>query len=249
MVAAQENPIPSPNIGEWVYIEADFTTVNLPSNASYRVAFTVNGLTLDSGYVTWGAGISGTSYWNLYWGTFIATPGTNQVTAIVDPDHSVPETSYNDNSLSFTFNAGAPAVSNSITYTVAQIRKLEAVLAHELAHLKLGDTVSGSIAVLGFDPLGRHVPIFARIADKIAGTEREALADLAAVGVTRYPPGLISALEKIAAAPTRKPAGLPRGVAESTARLWLAPFDPVADEPERCGALDLSERIDVLREL
>ncbi len=122
MVAAQENPIPSPNIGEWVYIEADFTTVNLPSNASYRVAFTVNGLTLDSGYVTWGAGISGTSYWNLYWGTFIATPGTNQVTAIVDPDHSVPETSYNDNSLSFTFNAGAPAVSNSITYTVAQIR-------------------------------------------------------------------------------------------------------------------------------
>ncbi len=122
MVAAQENPIPSPNIGEWVYIEADFTTVNLPSNASYRVAFTVNGLTLDSGYVTWGAGISGTSYWNLYWGTFIATPGTNQVTAIVDPDHSVPETSYNDNSLSFTFNAEAPAVSNSITYTVAQIR-------------------------------------------------------------------------------------------------------------------------------
>ncbi len=127
--------------------------------------------------------------------------------------------------------------------------ELEAVLAHELAHLKRGDTVSGSIAVLGFDPLGRYVAVFARIADRIAGTEREALADLAAVGVTRYPPGLISALEKIAAAPTRRPSGLPRGVAESTARLWLAPFDTFADEPERCGTLDLSERIDVLREL
>ena len=113
----------------------------------------------------------------------------------------------------------------------------------------MGDTVSGSIAVLGFDPLGRHVTIFGRIADRIAGTDREALADLAAVGVTRYPPGLISALEKIAAAPTRRPACLPRGVPELTARLWLAPFDQALAEPERRGDLDLSERIDLLREL
>jgi hypothetical protein len=122
VVDANENPISAPSIGEWVYIEADFTTTNLPSDASYRVSFTVNGLTLDSSYVTWGAGTPGTSNWNLYWGTFIATPGKNQVTAIVDPDHSVPETSYADNSMSFTFNAGTPAVSNFITYTVAQIR-------------------------------------------------------------------------------------------------------------------------------
>jgi heat shock protein HtpX len=127
--------------------------------------------------------------------------------------------------------------------------ELEAVLAHELAHLKRGDTVSGAIAVLGFDPLGRYVPFFARVADRVAGTEREALADSAGVAITRYPPGLISALEKIADAPTRRPACLPRGVAELTSRLWLAPFDQGPGESERRGGLDLSERVDVLREL
>jgi heat shock protein HtpX len=127
--------------------------------------------------------------------------------------------------------------------------ELEAVLAHELAHLKRGDTVSGAIAILGFDSLGRYVPMFARIADKVAGSDREPLADLAAVAVTRYPPGLISALEKISAAPSRKPSCLPRGLADLTSRLWLAPFEPTSDEPERQGMLNLTERIDVLREL
>ena len=127
--------------------------------------------------------------------------------------------------------------------------ELEAVLAHELAHIKRGDTVSGAIAVQAFDPLARHLPLFARIADKVAGTGREALADIAAVGVTRYPPGLISALEKIASAPSCRPARLPFRVTESTARLWLAPFEPSGDEPERLGALDLEERVGVLREL
>ena len=127
--------------------------------------------------------------------------------------------------------------------------ELEAVLAHELAHIKRADTVSGDIAVLAFDPLGRHVPLFARIADRVAGIGREPMADRAAVAVTRYPPGLISALEKIGAAPTRRPGCLPRGVAEETSRLWLAPFEPIPEEPERLGALDLAERVAVLREL
>ena len=39
--------------------------------------------------------------------------------------------------------------------------ELEAVLAHELAHIKRGDTVSGAIAVLAFDPLKRYIPTFA----------------------------------------------------------------------------------------
>ena len=104
-----------------MYIQADFTTQDLPSNASYRVGFTVNGLTLDTGYLTWGAGVSGTSSWYAYWGDFVATPGTNQVTVTVDPDHSVPETTYADNTMSFTFNAVSPAVGN-LSYTVAQIR-------------------------------------------------------------------------------------------------------------------------------
>jgi heat shock protein HtpX len=127
--------------------------------------------------------------------------------------------------------------------------ELEAVLAHELAHLKRGDTVSGAIAVLAFDPLGRYLPVFARVANKVAGVDREPLADLAGVSMTRYPPGLISALEKIQSAPARRPTCLPRGVAESTSRLWLAPFDTVAGQADRSRSLDMSERIDMLREL
>ena len=38
-------------------------------------------------------------------GAFVATAGNNQVTVTVDPDQSVAETSYADNSRSFTFNA------------------------------------------------------------------------------------------------------------------------------------------------
>ncbi|MGO9583785.1 MAG: M48 family metalloprotease [Acidimicrobiales bacterium] len=127
--------------------------------------------------------------------------------------------------------------------------ELEAVLAHELAHIKRGDTVSGAIAVLAFDPIGRHVPLFARFGDKVAGNARETIADLAAVGVTRYPPGLISALEKIAAFPSRRPECLSRSVTESTSRLWLAPFDRPRNDRERFGTLDLDERVAVLREL
>ncbi|MGD0982740.1 MAG: M48 family metalloprotease [Acidimicrobiales bacterium] len=127
--------------------------------------------------------------------------------------------------------------------------ELEAVLAHELAHIKRGDTVSGAIAVLAFDPLKRYIPTFGRIADQVAGHGREPLADLAAVGLTRYPPGLIDALEKIGAAPNRRPTSLARSVSESTSRLWLAPFDEPSNEPERLGTLDLSERVGVLREL
>jgi len=62
-------------------------------------------------------------------------------------------------------------------------------------------------------------------------------------------PGLICALEKIGAAPSRRPACLPRSVTESTSRLWLAPFELPPDEPERLGTLDLAERVGVLREL
>jgi hypothetical protein len=122
VVDTSDNPLTTVNFGEWVDIQADFTTQNLPSDASYRVAFTVNGLTLDSGYVTWGAGTSGTSDWYMYWGSFLACPGTNQVTVDVDPDHSVPETTYADNIMSFTFTATAPDVGSSMSYTVAQVR-------------------------------------------------------------------------------------------------------------------------------
>ncbi|MGH7170930.1 MAG: putative Ig domain-containing protein [Gemmataceae bacterium] len=120
VVDASDNPLSVANVGQQVYIQADFTTRNLRSNASYRIAYTVNGLTLETPYLNYGAGDS-SGTWYEYWGTFIAMPGSNQVSVTVDPDQSVPETTYADNTMTSTFNAVTPAVGNP-SYTVAQIR-------------------------------------------------------------------------------------------------------------------------------
>lgn len=160
----------------------------------------------------------------------LADPAPNAISVGRSPDH------------------GIVFVTTGLVLLLDRI-ELEAVVAHELAHLKRGDTVSGTIAVLAFGPLGRSLSVFARLTDVVAGAERESLADLAAVGVTKYPPGLISALEKIEAAPSRRPACVPRGLTDSTARLWLVPFEPGGTQAPRRGALDLAERIDALREL
>ena len=121
VVDGNDQPLAVINVGEVVSIEADFTTQGLPGDASYVVGYTVNGLTKDTGTITWGAGSSGTNSFDAVWGGFIATPGTNQVTVTVDPDRSVPETTYADNIMSFTFDAASPVV-GSLSYTVAQMR-------------------------------------------------------------------------------------------------------------------------------
>ena len=121
VLGANNQPVTVVNVGQWVYIEADFTTRNLPSTATYRIAITVNGLTADFGYFTNGAGTTGVDYWYSDWGGFIAAPGSNQVTVTIDPDHSVAETGYTDNTMSFTFNAVSPAA-GGLSYTAAQIR-------------------------------------------------------------------------------------------------------------------------------
>jgi subtilase family serine protease len=122
VVDVNNNPLPSVVAGDWVYIQADFTTQDLPAGASYRVAFMVNGLTVDSAYVNWGAGMSGTGYWDYYIGTFIATPGANDVTITVDPDRSVLETTNADNTYRFAFNAAQPVPGTFLSYTAAQMR-------------------------------------------------------------------------------------------------------------------------------
>jgi hypothetical protein len=120
VVDQNDNPLSVVNVGESVYIQANFSTTGLPTNASYGISFTVNGLTQEGSFISSGAGDSGTESWNYYWGFFIATPGTNQVMVTVDPNPSVAAT-YSYNTLSFTFNAVSPSVSG-VSYSAAQIR-------------------------------------------------------------------------------------------------------------------------------
>ena len=121
-VVNQNNaPLAAVAAGQEVYIQVSFTTQDLPSNASYSIDYTVNGLTSGTAAINLGAGIPGTGLWHYRSFAFIASPGTNQVTVTVNPDQTVPETTYADNTTNFAFGAlASPA--GALSYTVAQIR-------------------------------------------------------------------------------------------------------------------------------
>lgn len=149
--------------------------------------------------------------------------------------------------------------------------ELEAVLAHELSHIRNDDIVTATVAVGLFGLLGRParaaagagmgavlasavVPISA-----LAGVgmqlsvdpDREEVADSLGVHLTRYPPAMVSALEKMERRGTLLTAGSP-----ATAHLWLAASLP--PPPSRHWRWlprlyethpPLEERIEALREL
>jgi heat shock protein HtpX len=105
--------------------------------------------------------------------------------------------------------------------------ELEGVLAHELSHIRSYDVQVATIAV----PLvGMILPPLLKVA---VSEQREGMADAGGVRLTRYPPGLISALEKMQMDRT----GL-RHASRATAHLWI-------DSPRQ----PLDERIKALREL
>ena len=95
-------------------------------------------------------------------------------------------------------------------------------------------------------------PILGRIFQSALSRRRETLADVSAVQMTRYPPGLISALEKLEADST-----VTHSASRATAHLWIEqPMSGVGDRG-KFGAINrlfdthppLEERIALLREL
>ncbi len=177
--------------------------------------------------------------------------------------------------------------------------ELEAVLAHELSHIKNRDilvstlavTMVGIVAVMSDwamrflwwgGPRHRNdrdsnsnggaaqlmavlgivllvlTPIVAKLMQFAVSRRRETLADLTAVTITRYPPGLISALEKLRDDDTVVHSG-----SRATAHLWIespVPRSPSEEQPGNERKLSwlnrmfethppLNERIDALREL
>lgn len=107
------------------------------------------------------------------------------------------------------------------------------------------------LAIFGFALL-LLAPILGKVMQAAVGRRRESLADVTGVALTRYPPGLISALEKLRADHTVVASG-----SRATAHLWIE--QPVANNVEE-GKLSrinrlfdthppLEERIAALREL
>ena len=107
------------------------------------------------------------------------------------------------------------------------------------------------LAFLGFALL-IIAPIIARAMQATISRRRETLADVSAVQLTRYPPGLISALEKL-----RDDTTVTHSASTATAHLWIEqPMSGVGDQG-RLGSIHrlfdthppLEERISLLREL
>jgi Zn-dependent protease with chaperone function len=112
--------------------------------------------------------------------------------------------------------------------------QLEAVVAHQLALVRGGRTHARDVATLVLGVPGTKIPALAAAAVRAtaAGDAGALSLDAAAVGVTRYPPALLGALDIAAAGP-------PVGGHPALAPLWWVPGDR--------GPLDL--RRDHLREL
>lgn len=114
-----------------------------------------------------------------------------------------------------------------------------------------GYGASAVFAVLGFVLL-LLAPIVAKLMQFAVSRRRESLADVSGVAMTRYPPGLISALEKLRDDKTVVHSG-----SRATAHLWIeSPVARVKEEGRMAwlGRLfdthpPLDERIQALREL
>ena len=115
-----------------------------------------------------------------------------------------------------------------------------------------GDRDGGNpLALIGLVLL-IFAPIIAKLMQAAVSRRRETLADVSACQMTRYPPGLISALEKL-----RDDSTVTHSATTATAHMWIEqPMSGVGDAG-RFGALNrmfdthppLEERIALLREL
>ncbi len=116
-----------------------------------------------------------------------------------------------------------------------------------------GDQRDGGnpIAILGFVLL-IFAPLIAKAMQAAVSRKRETLADVSACQMTRYPPGLISALEKL-----RDDTTVTHAASTATAHLWIEqPMSGVGDDGKmgRWNKMfdthpPLEERIALLREL
>ena len=148
--------------------------------------------------------------------------------------------------------AGAPTAVLVVTTGLLALLdriELEGLVAHELAHARRGDLERASAATRALGLVALTSGAAARLVRTLAGPDRESFADLRAVNATRYPPGLASALHKIADAPVTRPGGLDTVTARLTAALWCAPLEEAVERPPRPGVLDVGERASALDEL
>ena len=107
---------------------------------------------------------------------------------------------------------------------------LEAVVAQQLSIIRAGSTHRRDVAVAVLGSVGGVLPPLRQLAATAAAA---GTADAAAVGLTRYPPGLLTALTAVAGAPEVRTSPV-------LAPLWFAP-------PGAAG--DLALRLEIMQEM
>lgn len=115
-----------------------------------------------------------------------------------------------------------------------------------------GDGGNNPVVAIGALVLIVLAPLTARLLQLSINRRREALADMSAVEMTRYPPGLISALEKL-----RDDGTVVRSGNRATAHLWIEEPVPHRDDSQRASRWThlfdthppIDDRIAALREL
>ena len=159
-----------------------------------------------------------------------------------------PELYVVDDDAANSFATGRSPAHAAIVVTTGLLRKLslmelEGVLAHELSHIRSNDIlVTGLGTALVALPLMPAGGLAARLLATLVGRGRELDADVAGVRLTRYPPGLAAALEKV-----RRDGAVPGPGSPATAHLWISsPLD--ADGRSGAGGR-LAERIAALRDM
>jgi heat shock protein HtpX len=129
-----------------------------------------------------------------------------------------------------------------------ELVELEGVVAHELAHVKRGDTTLAGVVLTVLGPLARISGDDALVHWAL-GAGREYRADQIAVSAVHYAPGLRDALAKMVAGPEPAPGSLFAGRrALATRWIFIDPMVGRRDEPA-VGELDATGvRLDALHE-
>jgi len=147
------------------------------------------------------------------------------------------------------WGSGARPASLAVTtglLEVAEPIELEAVVAHLLSDVRDGlvEAPTAAAALFGRFASGPFAGVVAGLARAGADDRRIVLADLEGARATRYPPGAVAALERVAqgsSAVSRNPRALQA--------LWFAaPGPPDVEDPFHAHP-PLADRIDLLREL
>jgi hypothetical protein len=141
-----------------------------------------------------------------------------------------------------TSERNAHLVVTSATPALLDVVELEALLAHALVRLKDLAMLPGVVATGWLVPLARVLPAPAAWLWARLGPEGPEEVDYRTVRLTRYPPGLRSALESVVSSRQSSGSNLPGGGA--LAHLWTV-FDstsplppPKASATTRCSILD-----------